>query len=81
MMVMTMEVWREGALSGGLANGNAGTGQAQQRSGGTLGEIVEDLRLLGPEVDGGEGHSSRGNGRDGGFGKGEHCDCVLVLYW
>lgn len=53
--------------------------QAQRGSTGTLGNIVEDLRLLGPVVDSGEGSSGGGKGRHGGLCDCEERHCVRVF--
>jgi len=54
------------------ANRHARTGQAEQRSRGSLGKVVEDLRLLGPVVDGSERCGSRGDGRESSLSESEH---------
>ncbi len=42
-------------------DGDAGSGQAQEWSSAVLGNVVHDLRLLGPEVDSREGsHGGEG---------------------
>lgn len=65
-------------LSLSLAHGYASTREAEERSGRALREVVEDLRLLGPEVYGSEGGSGCGDGRNGGFSEGEHFALVVL---